>query len=196
MNMNKNKIVLALVTVIVLFGIIYWVNSRNKNNINSGDLVLPSSDLTLPSTSPSTSLVKKPQESTTTLPLNSNGVKDTVPYSQLTKPAECSIKGSVNFSSQSTAEDTANLTYTGIDSPTRQIYWHISPQDDLKVGPNLVSSLKIPDDSNLVVVTLPEFPKAKKYILTTSMTYGRQVGDNIKVYTAACSGQIEVNLNY
>jgi hypothetical protein len=184
--MNKNKIIWVLITLAVLFGTIYWLNSRNKNSVN----------LSLPSASPSVSPVKTPKVQNTTPPLNSAGVQDTVPYSQLTKPAECNVKGSINFVSQFTAEDKASLTYTGIDSPTRQIYWHISPQDDLKVGPNLVASLKIPDDSNMVIVTLPEFPKAKKYILTTSITYGRQVGQDVKVSTVNCTGQIEVNLKY
>ncbi len=193
--MNKNKIILVVVTLIVLFGIIYWLNLGNKNT-NLGQ-ALPSSDLSLPSVSPSTSPVKTPSVQNANPSLNSAGIKDTVPYSQLTKPAECNISGSIDFLSQNTAQNNkANLTYTGIDSPTRQIYWHISPQDNLTVGPNLVSSLKIPDDSNMVIVTLPESPIAKKYILTTSMTYGRQVGQDVKVYTMDCSGQIEVNLDY
>jgi hypothetical protein len=194
--MKINKILLAIVVVVLLAGVIYWLNSGNKNNINSGNLALPSSNLSLPSTSPSVSPLKTSKNPSVSPPLNSGGIQDTVPYSQLTKAAECGIKGNINFVSQSMAQDNASLNYTGIDSPTRQIYWHISPQDDLKVGPNLVASLKIPDDSSQVIVTLPEYPKAKKYILTTSITYGRQVGQDVKVSTTDCSGQIEVNLNY
>ncbi len=65
------------------------------------------------------------------------------------------------------------------------------------MGPNLAVSLnKLPDGESPVSVTLPASPVSKNYSLTTSMTYGRLVGDGIKVYEVNCSGQIKVTLSY
>ena len=121
----------------------------------------------------------------------------TVAYSQLTKPATCSIQGSINFFPPNTAENFGpKISYTGIDSPARQIKWKIVPADGLRVGPNLDAELKLPDGESPVSVTLPSSPVSKNYTLTASMTYGRMVSQGISVYEANCSGQIKVKLSY
>lgn len=90
----------------------------------------------------------------------------------------------------------AKLSYTGIDSPARQIKWWISPVDDLRVGPNLMAQLAIPDGDSMVIATLPASPVSKNYTLTASMTYGRLENGGIVVHEVSCSGKIDVVLSY
>lgn len=117
-------------------------------------------------------------------------------YAQFKGPATCTVSGSVRYISPSIAENSARLDYRGIDSAARQIWWTVSPKDDIKVGPNIDASLKLPDGSNMVTLTLPTAPVAKQYTLTAAMTYGRLVDGGIKVYQAQCSGSIGVTLAY
>ncbi len=189
---------LFFLIIVVVSATSFMVTKKHKTVVNSE---LPSYS---PVSSPSPVLSPKPTANNNynlngqklQNQLNKGLVQNNVPYSQFNKSANCNVGGDVNFFSQSSAQDSAKLDYTGIDNPNRQIIWHINPQDELKVGPNLAAQLELPDGSSMVTVTLPESPKSKKYILTASMTYGRQVGDNIKVDIANCSGSINVNLNY
>lgn len=120
-----------------------------------------------------------------------------VPFDQLTKPATCRVQGSIEFVKANTyITRGAKISWTGIDNPARQIKWSISPQDNLRIGPNLMANLPIPDGSADVGVTLPSAPKAKHYLLTARMTYSRLVNSNPKDFEAACSGKVAVDLNY
>ena len=197
---TKNKIALLVVFCAVLgFGWYLSIHQKPETSIPSPSETLspspsPSSKIT-PLSKPSGKDLQSltPQEVEHLL----GGGYKTVPYSQLTKPATCNIQGSINFITPNTAANYGpKISYTGIDSPARQIKWKVTPADDLKVGPNLDVSLKLPDGESPVSVTLPSSPVSKNYSLTVSMTYGRLVGDGIRVYEVDCSGQIKVTLSY
>lgn len=130
--------------------------------------------------------------------VNGNGLSpSSVPYAELTKPATCSVAGEIKFLSDSLSQNLgAELTYTGIDSPARQIKWNVYPSEGLKVGPNLAAPLKLPDGKSQVIVSLPAAPAGKSYTLTSSMTYGRLVDGGVRVYEVACTGSIKVTLDY
>lgn len=119
------------------------------------------------------------------------------PLSKSFLPATCKIQGSLDFITPNTAVNYGpKISYTGIDSPARQIKWKSIPADDLKVGPNLDAALKLPDGESPVNVVLPSSPVSKNYSLTASMTYGRLVNDGVRVYEVNCSGQIKATLSY
>ena len=97
----------------------------------------------------------------------------------------------------------ALFTYKGIDSPGRNVFWTVSPQDDLSVGPNILNKTSLPNGESLIGVGLPESPKYKKYELTASIQYGRLVdengkfvatGGNVKVLEKPCIGKTTVAL--
>jgi len=118
-------------------------------------------------------------------------------YDVLTKPATCQIGGQIKFLSPTIAEHlNTYLIYTGIDSPARLIKWQVAPVDKLEIGPNLTASIKLPDGKELINVVLPEKPIAANYKLTASMTYGRLVKGDVKVYEVQCDGQTEVVLPF
>lgn len=123
--------------------------------------------------------------------------QNTIDYGQLKRPATCNVGGTVRFKDLGTAEILgARITYTGIDSPARQIKWLIAPSDDLSIGPNIAASLVLPDGSENIIVVLPERPKAKQYRLTASITYGRLEGEGIIVRETGCTGSTKVILNF
>lgn len=205
---TKNKTALSLI-VIGVIGLVWYLSAHKKlktDSLNPAVIVNPvitvssSSNPLPPSTnSPSAKPSGKnlqsltPQEAENLL----GGGYKTVPYSQLTKPAVCSIGGSMNFLTHDTAVNyNPKISYTGVDSPARQIKWKVTPVDDLKVGPNLDAALELPDGESPVSVILPSSPVSKNYNLTVSMTYGRLVGEGVKVYEVSCSGQIGVTLSY
>ena len=86
------------------------------------------------------------------------------------------------------------FSYKGVDHPARLVKWTISPDDIIDVGPNIFSSLVLPDGESLVGVSIPENPKYKKYELTAAITYGRIVNGDVKVYETQCSGKTTVVL--
>ena len=88
----------------------------------------------------------------------------------------------------------AKFIYKGIDHPGRLVYWTVSPQDNLGVGPQIFAQIPIPDGESLIGISLPENPKYKQYELTASITYGRLVNGNVKVFTKACTGKTTVVL--
>ncbi len=188
---TKKKLFLMILVAGIIVGGEYFLThkKRKTETLNPTATVSPS-----PSPSGKDLQSLTPQEVEKIL----GGGYKTVPYSQLTKPATCNIGGSVNFFSPNGAENYGSkISYTGIDSPARQIKWKVSPTDDLKVGPNLDVSLELPDGESPVSVMLPSSPPvSKNYSLMASMTYGRLVGAGVRVYEVNCSGQINVTLSY
>lgn len=111
--------------------------------------------------------------------------------------AACQIGGQIKFISPTMAEHlNAYLTYTGIDSPARLIKWQVTPNQDLKIGPNLAASLKLPDGRESINIVLPEKPIASNYKLSASMTYGRLINHEVKIFEVQCQGQTKVLLNF
>lgn len=204
---NKSKLifwtVLLVVAVGLITGLVYGWNKYIKVAQNQLPLI-SSSTSTTPGPS-STDLATKPsgKDLQSLTPeevekLVSGGLSPTgVPYAQLKGPAVCKVEGTIKFLSPTIYQDVGTkLTYSGIDSPARQIKWKVSPPEDLKIGPNLMAQLKLPDGSAAIGATLPSSPQSKSYKLTTSVTYGRLVGGGIKVYEVNCSGEANVEIAY
>jgi|SRR3989338_8505086 len=121
--------------------------------------------------------------------LGLNGIKS---------PATCQVWGEVRFTSvDSFLSLDSRISWQNIDSRGRLIKWHVSPEDNLAVGPNIFESLPLPDgEYQNLTVRLPEKPIAKSYLLTTSVTYGQFVKGNLEIKEANCIGQVKVNLNF
>ncbi len=198
MNIIKNKLFVAgaVGVVVILVVFLSGVGIKNKNLNNS----VVESPFVSSSVNPSVTPSGKDLQSLTPKELEKllgGKVVDSSIYAKLTKPATCNVSGAIKFFSQTSAEILkAKIVYTGIDSEARQIKWNVAPKDDLRVGPNLAASLELPDGESAVGVTLPEFPISKNYTLTSSITYGRLVNGEVKIYEATCAGQIGVALSY
>ncbi len=192
--MKKNTLfwlAALFLTIIVVVGVIYS-RSHFSSDYSSGSSPNPTPSL---ETKPAKSNLPIRQPSASPKP--SGLVQSDVPYANLTQPATCQISGKVTFLSHNISQnESADLTYTGIDSPARLIKWQIIPNDALAIGPNLFASIKLPDGKEHIGVVLPERPVASSYKLSASMTYGRLVAGDVKVYEVQCSGQTEVLLNY
>lgn len=192
--MKKTILIAIIILLVIVFGVWKITSYYSSDNTPSDS----SSPLPTNSISPSpTSLDQLTPQEVENL-INGGHLKYTpVPYSQLTKPATCKVEGSIEFVKSNTyITKGAKISWTGIDNPARQIKWKISPSDNLRIGPNLMANLPIPDGSNEVGATLPENPKSRHYSLTASITYSRLVDGNPKDYEASCSGKVTVDLNY
>ncbi|MDP3792300.1 MAG: hypothetical protein Q8Q89_01080 [bacterium] len=194
MKNNKNLILWGVAILIgagLLVGYGYFVRSKSNNP----DLVLPTNQVTptetlipSPETTPRPS-VPVPSTPTPEPFLGLNGVKS---------PATCQVGGEVKFtSSDSFLSLDSKISWQNIDSRGRLIKWHISPDDQLAVGPNIFESLPLPDGQyQNLTVRLPENPISKNYLLTASVTYGQFVKGNLEVKETNCIGQVKVNLNF
>lgn len=112
-------------------------------------------------------------------------------------PATCQISGEANFSALDSYSSNTMFAWQNVDSQGRLVNWRVSPNDDLKIGPNLFANLDIPNGSyENLTLKLPENPVSKTYLLTTSITYGQIIQDDVKVKETDCVGQIKVNLNF
>jgi len=188
---KKYAVVLVIVFIVVLFFVFSKKSGEQKVIIS----VSPEISFISPTPSVSDSQQLTPLEVRKVI--NGNLARLPVNYGKLTKPATCRLTGGLKFLKPTLYENLDNyLTYTGIDSPARQIKWSVSPTDDLRVGPNLTANLILPDGSNRVDVTLPENQKAKQYILTASMTYGRLENGDVKIYEVKCSGNTMVEVAF
>ncbi len=207
--MKKTILYLAILVIgVVLIGWESYGRNQNKNASITQPTVSIEASVS-PSPTPKTSVTNTGK--TTAKNLQSMSPQDveklfdkqyllqqTVPYSQLTKPATCQVQGTLKFWSPNGYQTVgAKISYTGEDSPARQIKWNISPTgEDLSVGPNLMAQLKLPDGESPISAALPSSPHSKNYTLTASITYGRLVGEGVRVYEVPCSGQASVELDY
>lgn len=115
----------------------------------------------------------------------------------ITSPATCQISGEANFSSPDSFSSNTKISWQNVDSQGRLIKWHISPKDDLAIGPNLFANLIIPNGQyDNFTIRLPEKPVAKAYLVTASVTYGQIIKGDVKVKEVNCTGQVKVNLNF
>lgn len=205
--MSKNNIIwlVVLIAGITLIGAYLWTpnTQRTSDVINSPE---PSMSPEV-SFSPTPSFSPKPTISKVPVPLPSGDgrttfIDETVPWSLLLSDASCELKGEIKFLNHNTYNNQdAMFIYKGIDSPARNVFWTVTPQDDISVGPNIFSKIPIPDGESLLGIILPDNPQYKKYELTAKIQYGRQVdekgnfvtaGGNIKVFEKQCTGKTTV----
>jgi hypothetical protein len=194
--MKVSKIIASIVGILILAVAVWWIKDKPVAlNASPTPTVTPGPDENLGTPSGKDIQSLTPEEIERLV--NGKLIQPNVSYAKLTKPATCSIGGTVKFVSPSIYQNiNNNFKYTGIDSPARQVKWKITPEDDLRIGPNLTAQFTLPDGTTPIGVTLPAQPKAKSYTLTASITYGRQVGDDIKISEAACTGKTTVELAY
>ena len=131
-------------------------------------------------------------------------IDETVPWSLLLADASCELKGELKFLNHNTYDNQDGLfIYKGVDHPGRNVFWTVTPQDNISVGPNIFNRTPIPDGESLLGVVLPENPKYKKYEITAKIQYGRLVdgkgnfvteSGNVKVFEKQCVGKTTVVL--
>ena len=196
--MNKNTIIWAIILVLglLLVGFSFIKNSSSPIVSSSPASSATSSSEPLPTTSDS------PLSSP--FPSVSSQIGATVPWNLLPKLAACTLGGEIKYLNSNTYDNQdALFTYNGIDHPGRNIHWDITPNDDLKIGPNIFSKMPIPNGQSLIGVALPAIPKYKKYELHAIVDYGRLVDakgnvvttdGNVKLYQAQCSGKTTIVL--
>ncbi|TSC74855.1 MAG: hypothetical protein G01um101444_146 [Parcubacteria group bacterium Gr01-1014_44] len=203
-NKNKAFIVTLLVVVVVVLAT-YLLNMLAPHEVvnQSSETSEPSETV---SASPSPLPTPRPSISKTPLP-KASGISlfgEQTPWNLLLADASCELKGEIKFLNHNTYDNQdALFTYKGIDSSGRNIFWTITPQDGLSVGPNIFNKIPLPDGESLLGISLPENPKYKKYELTARIQYGRLVdekgkfvtaGGNVKVFEKPCLGKTTVVL--
>ncbi len=188
--MLMKKIILFYAITSLLGLVVIWAGS-NKKSKNILESTTSSTPIETTSKAPGQASNDRKLSPTPITPITADNF-----YRNL-KTAECQIGGLIKFTSLTNAEHlNADLTYKGIDSPARLIKWNVSPVDDLKIGPNLAASLKLPDGLVHIGVVLPEKPIASRYTLTASITYGRLIDHDIKLFEMLCQGQVDVVLSF
>ena len=207
----KNKIIYVFSTIAIVAGVYLMLMSKQElSDVESTNTPEPSGTIN-PSLTPEltgTSSTRGPQQTgnvgTGTVPLPTGDgrttfVDEPVPWNLLLGQASCGLQGEVKFLNHNTYDNQdARFIYGGIDHPARNISWTVTPQDDISVGPNIFSKLKLPNGESLLGVTLPENPKHKQYELTAKIQYGRlvdakgnfvAVGGDVKVFEKQCAGK-------
>src|SRR3990167_293578 len=126
-------------------------------------------------------------------------IDETVPWSLLLTDASCELKGEIKFLNHNTYDNQdALFIYKGIDHPGRNVFWTVTPQDNISVGPNIFNKIPIPNGESLLGVVLPQNPKYKQYEIIAKIQYGRQVdaqgnfvsaGGNVKLFEKQCDGK-------
>ena len=183
MMKNKKNLVFLGVVVLVGAGLILYSNlSRPVKYV--GPSVSPDveqSPIPTPTPRPVPSLTEEPFSSL-------HGIKS---------PATCQISGETNFIDQKTYSSNTKIVWQNVDSQGRLINWHVSPKDNLAIGPNIFANLTVPGgEYENLTVRLPENPASKTYLLTASITYGQIIKGDVKVKEVNCTGQVKVNLNF
>jgi|SRR3989344_4681136 len=177
--MKNNLIWIAVLLIgVVLIGYSFL---KSKGEV-AENLPTPS-----PSANPSVSPSKSPIVSRIPLPTGSSQT----PQGE----ASCQLQGEIKFLSSNLYDNQdAKFIYKGIDHPGRNVFWTVTPQDNLSIGPNIFTKLPIPDGESLLGIVLPAQPKSKRYELTAKVQYGRLVDGAIKVFEKQCSGKATVVL--
>lgn len=210
MNITKNTLIWLVILAVGIFLIIFSFIGKNGDiQISPSPSASESPDIFSPSPSASVTVQPKPNISKVPLPLPSGDGKtifidETVPWSLLLADASCELKGEIKFLDGNTYDNQdALFIYKGIDHPARNIFWTVTPQDKISVGPNIFSKIPIPNGENLLGVFLPQDPKYKKYEITAKIQYGRLIDDKgnfvtvggyVKVFEKQCQGKTVVVL--
>lgn len=203
--MKKPIFILVVIGIIIAGAIIFYFARNNSGDLSAFSSPTPSISVNFspspssnPRPAPKPSVSATPDNSGTNLPTGGQDlVSSPVPWDKLSGEASCELKGEIKYESMSPRvydNQDAIFTYKGVDHPGRLINWVVSPNDGLSIGPNLFAHLSLPDGESLIGVSLPENPKYKRYELTASITYGRLVDGNVKIYTKQCSGKTTVVL--
>lgn len=205
--MNKKLLISSVLVIILALSIFYF---SNKND-NRDEIVLETSPPFSHEESPAASSLSSPSSSprVTKIPSptgdgRTSFIGETVPWNLLLADAFCKLNGEVKFLDHNTYDNQdALFTYIGIDHPARNVLWAVSPQDDIRVGPNILNKTPIPNGESLLGIVLPDNPKYKKYELTAKIQYGRLVdqkgnfvtaGGYVKVFEKQCDGKTIVVL--
>jgi len=209
--MSKNNIILVVILTVGVFftGFYVWTSDilRTSDVINSPEpSVSPEA-----SSSPVPTSTPTPRPNITRIPTptpsgdgRTTFIGETVPWSLLLADASCELKGEIKFLNHNTYDNQdAVFIYKGVDHPGRNIFWTVTPQDDISVGPNIFSNIPIPNGEHLLGVILPDNLKFKQYEITAKIQYGRQVdakgnfvteGGNVKLFEKQCDGKTVVVL--
>ena len=110
--------------------------------------------------------------------------------------ASCKLKGTLRYTDATTYRHEGDLlAYRGVDHESRLIFWKVTPQDGLRVGPNIFDRLPLPDGESMIFVSLPENPVSHEYALTASINYG-VLGDDgvLRVFMTQCKGKTIIKL--
>ncbi|MBI2057788.1 MAG: hypothetical protein HYT63_02270 [Candidatus Yanofskybacteria bacterium] len=212
----KNKTIYTLSVIAIVAGVSLMLMSRQElSDVESVNIPGPSETVSLsPTPEPTrTSSTRGPQQTGSVgvgaVPLPTGDSKtafvdEPVPWNLLLGQVSCQLQGEVKFLNRNTYDNQdAKLIYSGVDHPARNISWTVTPQDDISVGPNIFSKLKLPNGESLLGIALPENPKYKKYELTVKIQYGRlvdakgnfvAVGGDVKVFEKQCSGKTTIVL--
>ncbi len=149
------------------------------------------------STTPSPSSSSKPSVSIKQKQPTQNPVPSDLTHRLGNTQASCALKGGVDFIGHSTFDNKdALFTYMGVDAPARNVHWTVTPNDNVRVGPNIFANLPLPDGSSRITILLPDQPTSRHYDLTAAVDYARVVKGGLKNFTAVCTGKISVDLKY
>jgi len=216
---KNNIILLVLVAVAAIFLIFYFGSAWVLNLVNT-PLESPVSTVSPqiePSETENPSPTPTPRPIATKVPLPTGDgstsspqdgrttfIDEVVPWNLLLGQASCRLQGEIKFLNHNTYDNQdALFVYSGVDHPGRNIFWTVTPQDDISVGPNIFGKIFLPNGESLLSIALPENPKYKQYELTVKMHYGRlvdekdnfvTVGGNVKVFEKQCEGKTTVVL--
>jgi len=205
--MSKNTIIWLVILIVGGFIVGFYV--WTSDILRSPDVVVSPSLSVSPEILPSPSPTPRPSVTKVPVPLPSgNGqtsfIGETVPWSLLLSDASCELKGEIKFLNHNSYDNQDTLfIYKGIDHPGRNIFWTVTPQDNISVGPNIFSNIPIPNGEHLLGIVLPDNPKSKRYEITAKVQYARQVdaqgnfvtaGGNVKLFEKQCIGKTVVVL--
>ncbi len=209
----KNIIITSILLVVAFVGVYVYVRTSNVQRtsdvVNSPEPLVDSTGSPQVTEIPSVTPSPRPNISKVPVPLPTGDgrtkfIGETVPWSLLLADASCELKGEIKFLNSNTYDNQdALFSYKGVDHPARNIFWTVTPQDNISVGPNIFNKIPIPNGESLLGIVLPENPKYKKYELTAKIQYGRQVdgkgnfvteGGNVKVFEKQCRGKTTVVL--
>ncbi|HEY4474791.1 MAG TPA: hypothetical protein VJC06_02625 [Candidatus Paceibacterota bacterium] len=210
MIINKKNIIRSVILIagVSVFGIYVWTSDVPWPSESPDSTSLPQAKLSeTESSSPAPQATPRPIASN--IPLSTGDgrttfIDEVVPWSLLLGQASCRLQGEIKFLNHNTYDNQdALFIYGGVDHPGRNIFWTVTPQDDISVGPNMFGKLVLPNGESLLSITLPENPKHKRYELTVKIHYGRlvdekdnfvTVGGNVKVFEKQCDGKTTVVL--
>lgn len=212
MIISKKKVFSSILVTGAVFASVYFGVFRTSDvpQIDVVDSPEPTNLLSpTPTVTPKPTSARTPSLTKTSVPLPSDDgqtvfIDRPVPWELLLNDASCKLQGEIKFlASDLYNNQDAKFIYSGVDNPARNIFWTVTPDDDLSVGPNMFSKRSLPGGDSLLSIVLPQNPKSKTYTLTAKIEYGRlvdekgnfvTVGGNVKVFEKQCEGKTTVVL--
>jgi hypothetical protein len=137
-------------------------------------------------------------------PISGTGELTPSPRETLPTPSDitplvprCELKGEIIFyrGDNVYSQASGGFLYRDVGDPHSLVRWTITPKEDVAIGPNMFSSLPLPDGEDTTTLLFANgLPEYDTYTIHASIDYPAWDGEKTIIRNVVCGGEIHLNV--